>query len=184
MERVNPKSRRDAYGSRINRAPSPTLVFLIPLCSILLGSLIPVVFIASAVPIIPPLGFLLLMSWRIIRPGIFPVWIGFPLGLFDDLFSGQPFGSAILLWSLAMIAIELIELRFPWRNFVQDWLTVAGFTAAYIIASGMLSGGEFDLPMLLAILPQIILSIALFPLISRLVARLDRLRLTRFRVVN
>ena len=50
--------------------------------------------------------------------------------------------------------------------------------------SGKLSGGEFDLPMLLAILPQIILSIALFPLISRLVARLDRLRLTRFRVVN
>ena len=37
--------------------------------------------------------------------------------LFDDLYSGQPFGSAIMLWSIAAIALEIVETRLPWRNF-------------------------------------------------------------------
>ena len=65
----------------------------------------------------------MLLGWRMVRPGLLPLWAGAPLGAFDDLVSGQPFGSAILLWSLAMIAIELIETRFPWRGFWQDWFT-------------------------------------------------------------
>lgn len=184
MERVNPQSRRDAYGSRINRAPSPMLVFAVPVVSILLATLLPLFFITGAVPYVPPLAFMMLMAWRIIRPGIFPVWIGFPLGLFDDLFSGQPFGSAIMLWSLAMIAIDVIEARFPWRSFVQDWLTVAGFTALYIVAGAFVSGAEVTAPMLFALAPQVVLAIVLFPIVARLVARLDRLRLTRFREVR
>lgn len=184
MERVNPQSRRDAYGSRINRAPSPALVFAVPIVSILLGTLLPLFFITSAAPYIPPLAFMMLMGWRIIRPGIFPVWIGFPLGLFDDLFSGQPFGSAMMLWSLAMIAIEIIEARFPWRSFVQDWLTVAGFTVLYIATGALISGGDVTAPMLVALLPQAVLAIMLFPVVARIVARLDRLRLTRFREVR
>lgn len=184
MERVNPQSRRDAYGSRINRAPSPILVFAVPVASILLATLLPLFFIAGAVPYVPPLGFMMLMAWRIIRPGIFPVWIGFPLGLFDDLFSGQPFGSAMMLWSLAMIAIDIIEARFPWRSFLQDWLTVAGLTALYILAGAFFSGGIVSPPMLIALLPQIVLAIVLFPIVARLVARLDRIRLTRFKVVR
>ncbi len=184
MERVNPQSRRDAYGSRINRAPSPVLVFAVPVVSILLTTLLPLFFITSAVPYVPPLAFMMLMAWRIIRPGIFPVWIGFPLGLFDDLFSGQPFGSAIMLWSFAMIAIDIIEARFPWRSFVQDWLTVAVFTTLYIVASAIVSGGKLGAPMVIALMPQIVLAIVLFPVVARLVARLDRLRLTRFREVR
>lgn len=184
MERLNPQSRRDAYGSRINRMPSPVLVLALPVISILLGSMIPLFFITSGAPYFPPLAFMLLMAWRILRPGIFPVWIGFPLGLFDDLFSGQPFGSAILLWSLAMIAIDLIEARFPWRSFVQDWLTVAGFLVLYILAAALLSGGEVSGPLLIALVPQIVFAIVLFPIVARLVARLDRLRLTRFRKIR
>ena len=38
--------------------------------------------------------------------------------MFDDLFSGQPMGSAMLLWSVAMIALEAIEQRFPWRGYL------------------------------------------------------------------
>nr|WP_137678484.1 rod shape-determining protein MreD [Parerythrobacter lutipelagi] len=184
MERVDRNSRRDAYGSRINRTPSTTLVFLVPIISTMLASLVPVFFISGALPYIPPLGFMVLMSWCFVRPGIFPVWIGFPLGLFDDLFSGQPFGSAILLWSVAMIAIEIIEARFPWRNFLQDWLTLTGFLAVYIFATAILSGTDLDWPVLLALLPQILISIILLPVLARMVARLDRLRLTRFRTVR
>ena len=66
--------------------------------------------IASA-PVLPPLGFLAFVAWRQLRPGLLPVWAGLPLGLFDDLFSGQPFGTAVMLWSIAAIVLDVIEAR-------------------------------------------------------------------------
>lgn len=184
MERLNPKSRSDAYGKRINRSHSTVVATLVPYLSILIASLVPMFFIATALPIVPPLGFLLLLAWRLVRPGLLPVWAGLPLGLFDDLFSGQPLGSAILLWSLAMIAIELIETRFPWRSFAQDWFTAGLILVVYIPAAMLVSGGEPTLAAAIALGPQLVFSILLFPLFARLVARLDRIRLTRWRTVG
>ncbi len=184
MERFNPKSRSDAYGRRINRSHSTLVATVVPYLSILIASLLPIFFIASAMPTVPPLGFLMLMAWRLVRPGLLPVWAGFPLGLFDDLFSGQPLGSAILLWSLAMIAIELIETRFPWRSFAQDWFTAGLILLVYIPGAMLVSGGEPTLAALVALGPQLVLSILVFPLFARLVARLDQLRLTRWRTVG
>ena len=181
MERMNPRSRSDAYGSRINRSHSTVLANGVPYLSIMLASVLPLIVIASALPIVPPLGFLMLIGWRLVRPGLLPVWAGFPLGLFDDLFSGQPLGSAALLWSLAMIAVELIETRFPWRSFAQDWVTAGLILPVYLLAAMLFSGGEPSLPMLIALVPQIVLSILLFPLVALFVAFLDRKRLTRWR---
>ena len=181
MERLNPRSRSDAYGSRINRSHSMVLATGVPYISILIASVLPLIVIASALPIVPPLGFLMLIGWRLVRPGLLPVWAGFPLGLFDDLFSGQPIGSAAMLWSLAMIAIELVETRFPWRSFAQDWFTAGLILPVYLFAAMLFSGGEPSLPMLIALVPQIVLSILLFPLVALFVAFLDRKRLTRWR---
>lgn len=179
-EMLNPRSRSDRYGSRINRTHSHTLAYTLPWASVMIGSLVPVFPIASAVAMVPPMGFLLLLAWRLVRPGLFPVWAGFPLGLFDDLFSGQPFGSAILLWSLTMLGIELLELRFPWRGFWQDWLVAAFFITAYILAAALVSGGSISSSMLAGLGPQWAISILVFPLVAWLVAGLDRLRLVRF----
>ena len=49
-----------------------------------------------------------------------------PLGLFDDLVSGQPLGSAMLLWTLCFLAIDVLEQRLVWRDFWQDWLIAVG----------------------------------------------------------
>nr|WP_082992384.1 rod shape-determining protein MreD [Erythrobacter sp. QSSC1-22B] len=181
MERMNPKSRSDTYGRRINRSHSTVVATIVPYLSVLIASLTPMFFIATALPIIPPLGFMMLLAWRLVRPGLLPVWAGFPLGLFDDLFSGQPLGSAILLWSVAMIAIELIETRFPWRSFAQDWFTAGLILLVYVPAAMLVSGGELTL---VALGPQLMLSILVFPLFARLVARLDQMRLTRWRTVG
>lgn len=174
-------ARRDQYGSRINRRHTPLLALGIPYASIMLGSLLPTLFIATAAPLVPPLGLMLLVAWRLLRPGILPVWIGFPLGMFDDLFSGAPFGSAMLLWSVAMISIETLEARFPWRGFLQDWLTSTLVLSAYILTSSLLSGGVIGRPMIEAMLPQLLLTAVMFPIVSRMVANLDRLRLMRVR---
>ncbi|MCA0902308.1 rod shape-determining protein MreD [Qipengyuania aquimaris] len=183
MERMEPRARSDAYGSRINRSHSPLLANVIPWLSILLGSLLPVFAIAAALPMVPPLGFLTLLAWRLVRPGLLPVWAGFPLGLFDDLFSGQPFGFAILLWSMTMLVIEFVELRLPWRAFWQDWFTAGLLVVMYLLGGWLLSGATPTLPALVALIPQLLMSILMFPIVARIVARLDRLRLMRWKRV-
>ncbi len=184
IARINPRSRRDRYGSRINRDHSQLLANFVPWASIVVASVIPVFPLVSAVPLWPPLGFLLFLSWRFIRPGLLPVWAGFPLGLSDDLFSGQPFGSAILMWSLAIIALEYLEARFPWRGFLQDWMAATLAIGLYLALAALFSGGNISLERLLLIGPQFLLSILIFPIVGWLVAILDRLRLLRIRVIE
>ncbi len=181
MERLNPQSRRDQFGSRINRAHSPLLAYGVPWFTILLGSSTPWLPVIASVPIVPPLGFLMLIAWRLLRPGLLPLWAGLPLGAFDDLYSGQPMGSAILLFSLALFAIEMIEMRFPWRSFWLDWLTATALIIVYIGLAALFSGTALTSVQLSAIAPQLVLSIMLFPLLARLVALFDRLRLMRVR---
>ena len=181
MESLHPKARRDPYGSRINRAHWPVLAYGLPWLTILLGSLSPWLPVIAPAPVLPPLGFVFLLAWRLLRPGLLPLWAGLPLGMFDDLYSGQPFGSGVLLFSLTLIAIELIEIRFPWRNFWLDWLTASAILIVYLVAAAVLSGAELSLVQLRVIAPQIVLSVVLFPVVARLVAQLDRLRLMRVR---
>ncbi|RDC59886.1 hypothetical protein HME9302_01083 [Alteripontixanthobacter maritimus] len=184
MERLNPRSRSDAYGRRINRDHSPLLGYIVPWLSILIAIVLPIFVMATPGPLMPPLGFLMLVAWRLLRPGLFPVWAGFPLGLVDDLFSGQPFGSGILLWSLAMLAIEIIESRFPWRSFWQDWFAAVVLVIAYLLAAFLLSGAPIGLPALIVLAPQLLLSVLAYPIIARMVAFLDRLRLMRVRTIG
>ncbi len=184
MERYAPRARSDAYGRRINREHSPLLATALPWLSILLGSLLPMVFIATALPLVPPLGYLVLLAWRLVRPGLLPVWAGLPLGLFDDLFSGQPLGSGVLLWSLTMIGLELLDSRIPWRSFAQDWIAASMVLVAYLLLSYGVSGAVPGGPSVVALGPQLALSILLFPAAARLVSTLDRLRLTRYKVTG
>lgn len=184
MERLDPRARSDIYGRRINRASSPWRARSVPYVTIMLGSLLPVLLIADLMPLSPSFGFLMLLGWRLVRPGLLPLWAGAPLGAFDDLVSGQPFGSAVLLWSLAMIAIELIEARFPWRGFWQDWFTAGVIGVAYWIAALLVSGASLTPEMLAAAVPQALLSVLLYPIIARMVAGLDRFRLARARKLD
>jgi rod shape-determining protein MreD len=181
---ISHRARRDRYGSKINRTHSPVRAYVVPWLSIMLASLVPMIPIASAVPLVPPLGFLMLLSWRLVRPGLMPVWAGVPLGIFDDVFSGQPFGSAIMLWSATMIAIEIIETRFPWRGFFQDWAVSGLLATVYLFVAALFSGGRLEPTVFLALLPQIVFTIVLIPVLSRVVSALDRFRLSRVRGVD
>lgn len=171
--------------SGLNRAPSPVLAYLTPWLSIAFASVAPGWPIIASLPLMPPLGFLALLGWRQLHPGLLPVWAGLPLGLFDDLVSGQPAGSGVLLWSAALLALEAIEMRWPWRNFLVEWAVAAAVVAAYLVFAGLFANGFNGLvwlPNWLAvILPQLLISILIYPLTARIVAWLDRMRLTRFR---
>ena len=164
---------------RINRAPSPTLAIALPWILVMLGSLSPTWPLIASLPLLPPLGFLVLVAWQQMRPGLFPVWAGLPLGLFDDLYSGQPFGSGVLLWSLAAIGLDYVETRFPWRGFVQNWVLAAVVTVAYLALAALIAGGNMAL-----LGPQLLLSVLLYPLIGHVVGLIDRLRLFPFRAIG
>lgn len=165
---------------RINRAPSPLLARGVPWVTVMLGSLIPSLMLIASGPVLPPFGFLIFISWRQLRPGLLPMWAGLPLGLFDDLYSGQPFGSAVLLFSAATIALDMIEARLPWRNFFTEWLVAIGLIIVYIAAGVLLANIQGGATPLRVIVPQIVISILAYPLVGRFVAKSDRFRLLPF----
>ena len=169
---------------RINRAPSPILARGVPWASVMLLSLVPFAPLFVSAPIVPPLAFMALLAWRMLRPGMLPVWAGAPLGAFDDLYSGQPFGSAVLLWSVAMLIMDLVDVRLRWRGFAQDWALAAALIAGYLVLATLISNLTGGAAPLRTILPQVALAVIAHPLVVRLIAALDRLRLLPLRKLD
>lgn len=174
---------RDLGKPRINREPSPALAIATPWLLVMLGSYLPNTPIIAAGPLVPPIGFLLLVAWLQLRPGLFPVWAGLPLGFFDDLFSGQPLGSAMLLWSATAIGLAVLEMRVPWRGVVINWLVASGVVTAYSILTAQIAAAAGGTPALFMLIPQILLSIMAYPLLAKLVGAADRFRLFQVRAV-
>lgn len=168
---------------RINRAPSPALAIALPWLVVMLGSLSPLWPLIASAPILPPIGFLFLVAWQQMRPGLFPVWAGLPLGIFDDLYSGQPMGSAVTLWSITMLVLDFIELRFPWRGIALTWLVASAVIGLYLLLAHFIAGLGTGGMAPGILLPQFVLSILAYPIIARLVGLADRLRLIPIRAV-
>jgi rod shape-determining protein MreD len=137
-----------------------------------LTAVIPVV---ASLPLMPPLGLILLLTWRLLARFSLRPWAAAPLGLFDDLLSGQPLGSAMLLWSLCFIAIDLIEQRLVARDFWQDWLIASG-AIVFCIAAGRWIAVPLSAHVDTVLLAQAMIAVLLFPLSARLVAWIDRKR--------
>ncbi|MGL5838360.1 MAG: rod shape-determining protein MreD [Sphingorhabdus sp.] len=167
------------YESRIDREQSPARMLLVPILSVMLGSVLTAFLpLVAGSPLLPPFGLMILLAWRLMRPGMWPAWIGLPLGLFDDLYNGQPFGSSALVWSLCMIAIELLDLRGVWRDYVRDWLIAAVLIILALLAGLGISALAQPAPEVHIIVPQMVLSVLLYPLAVRFCARLDGWRLS------
>ena len=162
---------------KLGRSPSNFRLAGTPVITVLLGSSITILPVIAQAPVMPPLGLLLLLSWRLLRPELWRAWIGVPLGLFDDIMSGQPIGSAMFLWTVMLIGIDAIEHRMVWRSYRQDWL-IAAAAIIFCVAGGVFSaritgGGDIKLEL---VAPQMLWTILLFPFVVRQCARIDRWR--------
>lgn len=162
---------------RLGRHPSRFRLHGTPVITVMLGSLLTSLPIIAQSPIMPPFGLLLLLSWRLLRPELWRAWIGLPLGLFDDMVSGQPIGSAMFLWTVTLIGIDAIEYRLVWRSYRQDWL-IAALAVIVCMAGGwffarIAGGGSVRFSL---VLPQMLWTILLFPFVVRQCARIDRWR--------
>jgi rod shape-determining protein MreD len=164
--------------SRIGREPSPVQLQAVPIATTMLGSLLPLLPMIATAPVLPPLGFLFLLAWRMLHRNLWPVWMALPLGFFDDLLSGNPLGSSMMLWTIAFLLLEILDRRMMWRDFRQEWAIAAVLIMAFISAQlgiAHLLGGATPLAVMI---PQMILSILAFPLVARACVAIDQWRLT------
>jgi rod shape-determining protein MreD len=150
----------------------PRSLWLAPL-SVVLGSMMTLLPVITTVPVLPPFGLLMLLSWRLLRGDSMKVWMPVPLGFVDDMFSGQPLGSAMLLWSAAVLMIDILDTRLVWRDFWQDWLLASG-AIGFVLIAGRLVATPFGAHVDTALLLQIFISAVLFPVTTRFCAWLDR----------
>lgn len=151
----------------------------VPLLTTLGASLLQALPIVVTTPVVPDFAFLVVLSWRLLRPEMWQAYVALPLGLFNDLIAGHPLGQSMALWTATFLVCDLLDSRSGWRDYWLDWLfaslVIAFYTAAeWWIAGWMGSRFPFEV-----ILPQLMLGIFFYPLVARLVVSLDRWRLSR-----
>ncbi len=155
-----------------DEAPDRSFRRFVPAISVLIASSLTLWPFIASFPVFPPFGLLVLLGWRLTRPESLRIWAPLPLGLFDDLVSGQPLGNAMLFWTLCFFMIDLIDQRVVYRDFWQDWLIAAGAIGFCLILGRLVAapiGAHVDTVLML----QIVVSILLFPLAARICAMLD-----------
>lgn len=147
----------------------------LPWITVMLGSLVTTLPLIATVPILPPFGLLIALAWRLLARFALRPWAAAPLGFFDDLVSGQPLGSAVLLWSICFLGIDLVERRLVFRDFWQDWL-IAAAAITFCLAGGRVLAVSLGAHVDGAMLAQGIASVCLFPAAARLIAWVDSKR--------
>ena len=168
-------------GPRLGEPASLWRMRIVPIASVMFASALPLMLplIANS-PVLPPLGLLFFLCWQLLRSEMWPVWIGLPLGLWDDLFSGAPIGTAMGLWTVASIAIAYSSQRIYWRCFLHDWAIAALLIAIIQSLAALIVHPHADTGRVLGlIVPQIIVSALLVPLFMRLTGKFDNFRLKR-----
>lgn len=170
-----PLRRRSAF------APPPTRLQrqAVPVVSTMIACLAPLLPVVLVEPVLPPLGLVVFLGWRLLRADIWPLWAGLPLGLWDDLYSGQPLGTAMCGWTAIVLAFDAFDRRLVGRSHRLDWGLATLAVAAQQLFALLIAriAGGITSPLLL--LPQIALSAALYPLAARMCAALDRWRNSR-----
>ena len=165
-------------GRAIGKGPLPLAGF-IPAMSVVAASLIAALPIVSDSGWYPDFGFLVLISWRLLRSDPWPAWWAAPLGLVNDLFTGFPIGLSVTLWTATMLVLDLIDRRTMWRDYWIEWGLAAVLLAAdEWLQWRMAAAAGADLPAW-AMVPPLIVSVCVFPMSAWLVARIDAWRLGR-----
>jgi rod shape-determining protein MreD len=151
----------------------------VPLLSTLFASLLHALPVVVTTPLVPDFAFLVLLSWRLLRPEMWQAHVALPLGLFDDLMAGHPLGQSMALWTLAFLAFDFVDSRVGWRDYWTDWLFASVGIALYTLGTWAVAEMMGARVPIVVILPQLLLTIVAYPLVSLIVVALDRWRLSR-----
>jgi rod shape-determining protein MreD len=163
---------------RIGQGPRSGAPY-VPAASVVVASFLAALPIVTTSGWYPDFGFLVLIAWRLLRSDPWPAWWAAPLGLANDLFTGAPIGFSVILWTSAMILLDLIDRRTIWRDYWIEWalaalLLLLSETAEWWVARITGAGIPY-----IAMVPALLISIFTFPIAASAVGRLDRWRLGR-----
>jgi rod shape-determining protein MreD len=151
----------------------------VPVGTTIAASLLVLLPFVLSGPYVPDFGYLVFISWRLLRPEMWSARTSLGLGFLDDLISGQPLGQSMALWTITLLMLDFMESRAVFRDFWMDWL-LASFLILFHTAGtwliGLMMGGFVEFHVLW---PQLALSILAYPVIARMIVLLDRWRLTR-----
>lgn len=151
----------------------------VPVTSTLLACLVSIIPVVAQAPVLPDFGFLVLITWRLLRPEIWPAYVALGIGLFSDLVSGHPIGQSMALWTTMFLLFDALDSLTGFRDYWLDWVVAAAAISfhtagTWYVARYMGSPIPFSV-----MVPQLLLSIFAYPLVARLVLGLDRWRLAR-----
>ena len=162
----------------LERGPKKLARF-IPAASVLAAAGLALLPIVTELGWVPDAGFLLLIAWRLLRGDVIPAWWAAPLGLVNDLLTGSPIGSSVVIWTTAMLLLDLLDRRTMWRDYWVEWglaavLLVGNETARWWVDGLMGAPTPYA-----SLLPPILIAIFAFPLAAWAANRIDRWRLGR-----
>jgi rod shape-determining protein MreD len=151
----------------------------VPAASVVVASLLAALPIVSSTGWYPDFGFMVFISWRLLRADPWPPWWAAPLGLINDLFTGYPVGLSVALWSVTMLVLDLIDRRTMWRDYWIEWVLAAVLlTTDQWLQWRVAAITGADLPFW-RMVPPLVISICVFPVSAWLVSRMDAWRLRR-----
>jgi rod shape-determining protein MreD len=163
---------------RIGQGPSPIAAY-VPAATVVLASLLAALPIVSTSGWYPDFGYLVFISWRLLRADPWPAWWAAPLGFVNDLFTGYPVGFSIALWSATMLALDLIDRRTMWRDYWVEWVLAAVLIATDEWLQWRVAKLVDAAPPFARMVPALVISIVLFPVVAWIVSRVDAKRLGR-----
>ena len=163
---------------RFNQGPA-RFAMLLPAASVVAASLLAALPIVSTSGWYPDFGYLALIAWRLLRADPWPAWWAAPLGFVNDLFTGYPIGFSIALWSATMLALDLIDRRTMWRDYWIEWVLAAVRITVDELLQWRAAKAVGGAPELAGMVPQLIISICMFPVVAWAVSRIDAWRLGR-----
>src|SRR3546814_20393204 len=101
-------------------------------------------------------------------------WAGLPLGIVADILTGQPVGVSATVWPLALLALAIIEPRFPLRDKRMDWALAAdAIILGKLIAYKLLAMVNLTLPFA-PVLTGMIFNVLFFPIMALLAPWTER----------
>jgi len=151
----------------------------IPLASTFVAILLALMPFVAASPFVPNLGFLVLITWRLLRPEIWSAQIALALGFAADLISGAPLGQSMLLWTLAFLALDYADSLLGIRDYMLDWILAAAALLFHGLAVWYIARLMGSQTAVWIMIPQFALGVLSYPVAARLVLALDRWRLLR-----
>lgn len=155
----------------------PVRLWLTPIVTTAAGSAVSLVPVVVQTPVLPSFGLLIALAWRLLRPELWGAWMALPLGLIDDLIGGAPIGTAMTLWTITFLGLDIAEQRVVWRDLWTSWRLAIGAIAFCVGGAWALAWLAHGAGPVWLIAPQFLLSILCFPIAMRIVARIDRWRL-------